>query len=51
MGLGSAAVMVYLAFFMFEAGTMRWVLLGMALLEITVVPQILKRTVAQGGAA
>ncbi|QLK26211.1 hypothetical protein HYG81_00885 [Natrinema zhouii] len=42
MGLSSAAILTVVAF-AFLDGTMRWLVLGLAVLEITVVPQILKR--------
>jgi len=45
-GLSSAAVLVALAFLVFE-GTMRWVVLGIAALEVLVTPQILKLAAQQ----
>ncbi|WP_226041881.1 hypothetical protein [Natrinema sp. DC36] len=42
MGLSSAAILTVVAL-AFLDGTMRWLVLGLAVLEITVIPQILKR--------
>ena len=39
-GLWSAAILVVLAFVYFE-GTIRWVLLGVAVLEVVVTPKII----------
>jgi hypothetical protein len=41
-GLSSAAVLAYVAF-TFLDGQVRWLVLGLAALEIVVVPQVLKR--------
>jgi len=49
MGIGSAAVLTFVAFTYLE-GTMRWLVLGLAVLEIVVVPQIMKLAVAQSTA-
>lgn len=50
MSISSAAMLVVIAFFFLE-GLTRWVTLAIAVLEITVVPQVLKRVAAQGAAA
>ena len=46
MGFSSAAVLAFVAFVFLE-GTMRWIVLGIALFEAAVVPQILKRAAEQ----
>lgn len=40
--LVTAAIIVLIAFFLLD-GTIRWIALGIAVLEIIVTPQILKR--------
>jgi hypothetical protein len=40
-GLGSAAILVALAFLVLE-GTVRWIVLGLAVVEVLIVPQLLK---------
>jgi len=42
MGLSSAAVLAVVAF-AFLDGTMRWLVLGLAVIEVVLVPQFLKR--------
>jgi len=46
MGFSSAAILAFVAFAFLE-GTMRWLVLGIALIEATVVPQILERAAEQ----
>ncbi|AFK21095.1 hypothetical protein E6P09_18175 (plasmid) [Haloferax mediterranei ATCC 33500] len=41
-GLSSTAILVFIAF-TFVDGITRWLMLGIAVLELTVAPQILKR--------
>lgn len=48
-GFTSAAILAVIAFAFFD-GTIRWLVLGMAVLEITVFPQFLKWAVAQNEA-
>jgi hypothetical protein len=43
MGLTSALVLAAVAF-VFLDGTMKWLVLGMAVVEAVLVPQLLKRT-------
>lgn len=45
-GLSSAAILTFVAFTFLE-GTMRWLALGFAVLELVVMPQFLKFAVAQ----
>ncbi|NEU55854.1 hypothetical protein [Halorussus sp. MSC15.2] len=49
MGLSSAAVLVFVAL-SFLDGITRWLVLGMAVLEVVLVPQLLKRAMAQDNA-
>ncbi|NHN58800.1 MULTISPECIES: hypothetical protein [Halorussus] len=49
MGLSSAAILTFVAFAFLE-GTTRWLVLGMAVLEVAVVPQFLKWAAAQESA-
>ncbi|WP_195156017.1 hypothetical protein [Halococcus agarilyticus] len=42
MGLSSAAILVFVAFTALD-GTARWLVLGFAVLEIVLVPQVLKQ--------
>ncbi|MFC4447696.1 hypothetical protein [Halorussus aquaticus] len=49
MGLSSAAVLVFVAL-SFLDGITRWFVLGMAVLEVVLVPQLLKRAMAQNNA-
>ncbi|MFD1686944.1 hypothetical protein [Halobellus litoreus] len=41
MGIGSALIIAFVAFTFFE-GTTRWLLLGVAAVELVVVPRVLK---------
>ncbi|ADQ66214.1 hypothetical protein GL213_03055 [Halogeometricum borinquense] len=41
-GFANAAILVFLAFFMLDE-MMRWIVLGIAVIEILVVPQVLKQ--------
>ncbi|AFO56016.1 MULTISPECIES: hypothetical protein [unclassified Natrinema] len=45
MGFSSAVLLGVVAFVFFEEGLTRWLVLGLAVIEITVVPRILKMTV------
>ncbi|ELY84217.1 hypothetical protein C486_00899 [Natrinema gari JCM 14663] len=45
MGFSSAVLLVIVAFVFLEEGLTRWLVLGLAVIEITVVPRILKMTV------
>ncbi|SFR99814.1 hypothetical protein SAMN05216559_2265 [Halomicrobium zhouii] len=49
MGIGSAVILTIIAFTVLD-GTMRWLVLGIAVLEILVVPQIMKMAAAQSTA-
>ena len=40
-GLGSGAILVAVAFIFLE-GTIRWIILGLAIVEVLIVPQVLK---------
>lgn len=42
MGVGSALIIAFVAFTFFE-GTTRWLLLGVAVVELVVVPRVLKQ--------
>ena len=42
MGVGSALIIAFVAFAFFE-GTTRWLLLGVAVVELVVVPRVLKQ--------
>lgn len=47
MGLSSAVILTIVAFGFLD-GTMRWIVLGLAVMEIVFVPQIMKMAVDQG---
>ena len=49
MGLTSALVLAAVAF-VFLDGTMRWLVLGIAVLDLLVVPRVLKMTAEQSAA-
>lgn len=44
MGLSSAAIVAFVAFAFFD-GTIRWLMVGFAVIEIVVLPQMLKQAV------
>lgn len=46
MGLSSAVILVFIAFFLLE-GTIRWLVLGLAVVEAVLVPQFLKMSIEQ----
>ncbi|WP_132058070.1 hypothetical protein [Halorussus amylolyticus] len=46
LGLSSAAILVVVAFTFLE-GTIRWIVLGLAVLEVVVTPRILKMAAEQ----
>ncbi|WP_226022386.1 hypothetical protein [Halomicrobium salinisoli] len=46
-GLVSALILVAVAFFLVDSSTMRWMILGMAVLEVTAAPLILYRALTQ----
>ncbi|ELY86007.1 hypothetical protein C485_12418 [Natrinema altunense JCM 12890] len=44
MGFSSAVLLCVVAFVFLEEGLTRWFVLGLAVIEITIVPRILKMT-------